>query len=167
MSTPYGSERGSNPPPNPYLPPSAAFQPMSGGAFAEPSFGGPPKSSGTPAWVWLLFAFLSGGALLLLVACGGFLYFGMSIHSEQLRKSLNENSVVQEHLGNVREVSFDLVKSSSTDNDDTLVYRVKGNKANGHITGVTTENGVGKFEFISGELELDSGAKFDLFPHDP
>lgn len=167
MSTPYGSDQGPNPPQNPYLPPSAAFQPTSGGSFAGPAFGGPPKSSGTPVWVWLLFAFLGGGTMLLLIVCGGAVYFGLSIESEQLKQSLRENPVVQEHLGTVKEVSLDMVKTAAEEDDETFVYRVKGSKASGHITGVTVENDDGKFEFISGELELDSGAKFDLFPHDP
>jgi|GEM_PF-1285428 hypothetical protein len=158
----FGGGFGDNP--NAYSPPGAANNPY-GNPFSDPRFQPqPPKKS--LWWLWLLLG--GGGAFACLLCCGlfGLVYVGFNVIESELTPQLQRDPVVQEHLGEVKSVEFDFMKSVSesekSGDSDTLVFHVEGSKGSGDVIGrtVTGEDGAERLE--GGILRLPSGEEFQL-----
>ena len=170
---PYGSAGGPGQPnfgggfgpnnPNAYAPPGYGNNPY-GNPYGDPRFGPPPPKP-SRWWLWLL---LGGGGVLLLCCCGcfGLVYFGFNLIEQELTPQLQNDPVVQEHIGTVESVEFDFMKSiteaESSGDDDALVFHVEGSKGSGDVIGrsVTGPDGVEHLE--GGVLRLPSGEEYEL-----
>jgi hypothetical protein len=110
-----------------------------------------------------LIIFLVLGGLTLVCCCGGVVYFGMALVTEEVADQLRYHPVVLEHVGEVEEFQINWAKSiNEDDNVDLWFYNVKGTKGRGVIAceHITNENG--DEEIVSAELKLPDGRKFDL-----
>jgi len=143
---------------NPFTPPPAP-NPYGDGGF----YGPPPKpSKGFPVWLAVvLMLVLGGGGLGVLGCCGGVVWFGLSVVSEQVADSLIGNPVIEEHIGEITSCSADFTKTAANGNEDEMVFRVEGTKGKGWIYGKTEDE---TNALISGSLKMDNGQKYDLFP---
>ncbi|MCA9026284.1 MAG: hypothetical protein KDA86_13845 [Planctomycetaceae bacterium] len=117
----------------------------------------------------MIGVFAGVGLLVCLLCCGGgiaFFYFGTSVLAEEIRNELKVNPVVQEKVGNIKELEIDWIKSGAADGEDDFVLRIFGDKASGYVTVESITDIDGNEEVVSGTLELDSGETFDLFPEE-
>ena len=131
----------------------------------------PAKKSNT--WLWIL---LGVGGVLILGCCGcfgaisffgkGALDAGMGMVAEQIKPGLNADPVVQEHLGEIQEMSWDLMatgEASKGDGPDKVVWDVKGSKGEGQITGEMDQTG-GAARLKNGVLRMKDGTEHILTP---
>ncbi len=104
-----------------------------------------------------------GGVILLCGGCCfGFFYFRASSVADDITTDLQGNSVMGEHIGEVESLETDFSSFSLT--DDEYVFRVSGTLNSGTITAECIEDDVGVFHVLWGQLELDTGEVYDLFP---
>lgn len=96
--------------------------------------------------------------LAFICCCGGVVYFGMAMMTEEIAGQLRYHPLVLEHVGEVEEFDVNWVKSmNEDDNMDLWFYDVKGTKGRGVISceHITNENG--DEEIVSAELKLPDG----------
>lgn len=148
--------------------PSKPFQspqlpPQNDGGY----YGAPPKEDTRliPIWVWIVLGGLLGMGGLTCCGCGGLMWFGLNVQADELKASLKGNPVIEEHIGEITDLSIDFGETIGHDGSETTVCRVKGTKGSGKIVGETTANELNNEVFRSGELILPDGTKHDLFPH--
>jgi len=102
-----------------------------------------------------------------LMCCGGmaaFLTFGWGIFTEQAKDAMNENAVIQEHIGRVTSIESNFLASADEDNENVFVFEVEGSKGTGTVTAefITVDDDTE--EIRSGTLELPSGDVYELVP---
>lgn len=116
---------------------------------------------------WILLLVLAGG-LMFLLCCGGLgglAFFGWSIFTGKAQAVLQNNPVVQEHIGEIREMKFDFAATGNEPGDDVLVIHVTGTKGSGTVTVKLVTNDVGGEE-LSGTLRMSTGEVYDLIGND-
>jgi hypothetical protein len=115
--------------------------------------------------VAIVFASVAGIGALFVACCGGLVYFAMdTMVASQVAEDLRDNAVVQEHVGVIRDTSFDFGASVAAPQGE-YVIDVVGTKGNGRLR-VTTIDQSGQEHVISGTLETPDGERYDLFPHE-
>jgi len=99
----------------------------------------------------------------ILACCGGVVSFGWGVYVEEVKIELEGNPVIQEHIGEISEISTNFTKSAVEDDEDVFVFEISGPNGSGTVTG--------KFEDIddsevltSGKLKTSTGKTYDLFP---
>jgi hypothetical protein len=92
--------------------------------------------------------------------------FGMDVLTEEVRGELDDNAVVQEHIGAIQTMSIDHEKSAAVEGDDVFVFRIEGDKGSGYVTVESVTNAAGMEEVAGGSLRLDTGETFPLLPAD-
>ncbi len=114
----------------------------------------PPKRS-TSVWTWVLG--IGGGFLLAgLLCCGciGFVfYFGVNQMHEQVKQQIQNDPVIQQHIGQVQSVSTnfqasvkEIQENPPPPGDNVLTFDVKGTKGEGLLVGTQlTAPAPGKF----------------------
>ena len=113
----------------------------------------------------IVFGAIVGGGVLLVACCGGAVYFGMdTVLAAQVGEDLRDNPVVEQHVGKIRETSFNFGASFAAGQDE-YVIDVVGSKGNGRLRVVTEDEG-GQERVLSGTLETPAGERHDLFPHE-
>lgn len=135
--------------------------------YSDTGFYGPPpkRNSGLPMWIIVLILGVLGvGGISLVGCCGGFVWFGLNIVSEQVADSLAGNPVIKEHIGDVTSCKTDFTKTVANNDEDVMVFRVEGSKGKGWIYGKTNDE---TNALLSGELRMEDGKKYDLFPELP
>lgn len=100
------------------------------------------------------------------VAIGGWLLvsFGLNLFTEQVAKALRDNSVVREHLGELKELELDFLASSAESGPDDFVFHATGSEASGTITATCITVDADTEEVTAGTLRLENGETYDLFP---
>jgi hypothetical protein len=141
--------------------------PMGGHAapagYGQGPFAPPPQKS--RFWTWLL-----GGcgcsAVLLLLCCGGFAYWGYTVGQQGLatliRQEVADNAEVKEHLGEINSLSTDFIESAQEKqnrggNSNWLVFHAEGTKGKGKFIGELSGQPKAGGTFTSIELRLPDG----------
>jgi hypothetical protein len=126
-----------------------------------------PKAKSSRTWTCLIVA-LGGGFLLVAIVCcggGGLLgWFGMSIVSAEIEAQLRDNPTLKEHIGEIESFQLNFVKSAAENNQNSLIFEVKGTKGSGEITVMAATDPNGKEIIQSAELRLADGQKVQLAP---
>ena len=150
--------------PNAYAPPNFGHNPYAN-PYGDPRFPQRPPPSGSRWWLWLL---LGGMGMLFCLCCGGaaLVYFGFNIIEQELTPQLENDPVVQEHIGEVQSVEFDFMKSideNETGGDaEALVFRVEGTKGSGHVIGRSETGPDGVEHLTGGILRMPNGEEYQL-----
>jgi hypothetical protein len=100
------------------------------------------------------FVLLCGGC------CGVGIYFSFGEITRQSRADLVDNSVIQEHIGDIQSFEMDwmaTLQASSDGQENTFVFDIKGDKASGTVVVELPSDDSGQFHVASGELTLESG----------
>ena len=145
---------------NPY----GSSPPNSTGGAGPPGYYPPPPSGSSSGWLWPLLV----GGVLLFLCCGGgvvgFAWFGLNIMGEEIANELRDNPKLREHIGELESAEMDIIASGAENDDDTFVYRVKGDKGSGRVTvrQITDENGDEVIEEAT--LRLPTGENVELVP---
>jgi hypothetical protein len=171
---PGGPGQGApNPPGGSYPPNPNAYQPSGygnvyGNPYGDPRFGQmPPPPPPSRWWLWLL---LGGGGVVALFCCGGVGLFvvAMNYLESEVQKSLANEPAIQEHVGDLESVDFDIMATGElteqNEGDDRLVFNLKGSKGNAVLIGETTDDGDGNVVVVNGVLRLPSGEEVPISP---
>jgi hypothetical protein len=75
----------------------------------------------------------------------------------QVLYDLRDHPVIQEHIGEIQEVSVNIAGTGATD-DDSEVYDLRGTKGSGELTAYFDDD----HNFISGTLRLPSGETYEI-----
>jgi hypothetical protein len=138
--------------------------------WEQPRDGGPgavaPRPGGSPVVKVLvvlgILGVLGAGTC---AACGFFLYSQFSdMFGQQVVAALEGNEVFDEHIGEVHEISIDLMATGEEDASDVFVFRVEGSRGSGRLVVQTLTVDDETEEVLSGRIELSDGSVFDLFP---
>jgi hypothetical protein len=125
------------------------------------------QKSSTNWSVILIGLFAAGGLLIVVLCCGGGWFafrFGMGVLTEEVRAGIEDNPVIQEHIGTIETLSMDYTKSAAVEGDDVFVFRIEGDKGSGYVTVGSVTNAAGMEEVAGGSLKLDSGETIPLLP---
>lgn len=137
-------------------------------SYADESFSPrarePEKSSSTCLILGLIFGGVGAFVLLCGGCCVGVVMFGLDQIGSEIERDLADNPVIQEHIGNFQTFEMDKWKSIQHSDEDIYVFRVSGPNGSGTIEAECLDNDEGIYEVWSGELRMDSGETYDLFP---
>jgi hypothetical protein len=112
--------------------------------------------------IGLIIGGLTGVTLLCGGCCIGSFYFRANSVADDIASDLQNNPVMAEHIGDVESLDADL--SSLVSTDEQYVFHVTGTLNSGTITADCVQDGDGLFHVMWGELELDNGEVYELFP---
>jgi len=113
-------------------------------------------------------------AFVVVLILGGLGYFGfrkaMDKAGELVAGQLRENPVIVEHIGEIDEVDMDLAETGKAQlGKDWAVWSITGSKGSGllklHIP--TGDKEEPAFQIKAGELQMEDGESYDLYPDDP
>jgi len=100
--------------------------------------------------------------LLALAAIGGFAFWGWGVFADQAKEALNNNPVIQQHIGEVDEIELDFAATGEVEDEDVFVFRIEGSKGSGVVTAEFVSVDADTEEIRSGTLQLSSGETYDL-----
>ena len=123
-----------------------------------------PKPSGSGLWMWVL---LGLGGIAGVCCCGGgvaVVMMGMNIVTAEVGDLLRDNPKFREHIGEMQEMNVDYIASAAKDDDDTFVYKVKGDKGSGVITVKHVTNDDGDEEIVEATLRKPDGTQVQIVP---
>lgn len=122
------------------------------------------KPSGPSMWMWVL---LGMGGIAGVCCCGGgvaVVMMGMNIVTAEVGDLLRDNPKFREHIGEMHEMNVDYIASAAKDDDDTFVYKVKGDKGSGVITVKHVTNDDGDEEIVEATLRKPDGTQVQIVP---
>lgn len=90
--------------------------------------------------------------------------WGMSMVNEQAIEALNENPVIEEHLGEIKTLKLRFMDSADEADDETFVYDAKATKSPGVVTVKLITVDVDTEKVGGGSLEMPDGQTFSLDP---
>ena len=125
-----------------------------------------PKKSNT--WLWILLG-VGGVAVLGCCGCAGIAWWGMgagmNMVAQQIRPGLENDPVVQQHIGEIETFDWNLMATGEatekSTGEDVMVWDVKGSKGSGQISG-TVDQAAGGVKLKNGKLKMKSGEEFNL-----
>ncbi len=111
------------------------------------------------------------GVVLLLLVCGGGIYFifysGMGMLQQQVRADLEGNPVIAENIGPIATFEVDFGASMKVEGGDVFVFNVSGPKGTGVVVAECLTIDADTEQVVSGTLEMPTGEIYDLFPDGP
>lgn len=122
-----------------------------------------PKKSNALWWILgILAAVTIGGTLL---CCGGFYYmfsFGSQMIATETKRLISTDPTIQEHIGDIKEMSFNFSATGAAGGGETLVFDVNGENGSGQIQ-VVVNNQQGAGPTISScTLILPNGERHEI-----
>ena len=126
--------------------------------------------SGSSSGVWKVLAILGiiGGVVVAgCLGIVGFMFFwGGKMVREQAMAALNDNPVIQQHVGTITDLEDDWTTGAEEDTWDPniLAFKFTGTKATGVVVGKFISVDENTEKLVSGRVELSSGEVYDLFP---
>jgi len=88
--------------------------------------------------------------------------FGFRVLEEEARTAVEHNEIFREHIGNIKSLDVNFLKTSAHSDPDVMVYDVEGDRGNGQLLISSTEEFDGSSEIHWIELKLPSGETYDL-----
>lgn len=93
----------------------------------------PPKSNAV-WWILGILGVLTVGGIF--VCCGGGYFafrFGTQAVAEAVKSSISTDPVIQEHIGNITDLSMNLTATGAAGGGDKIVLDIKGDKGTGQV----------------------------------
>ena len=128
---------------------------------AGPSQNVPPKSNAL-WWILGILGVLTVGGIF--VCCGGgyFMFrFGTQAVADAVKSSISADPVIQEHIGNITDISMNLTATGAAGGGDKMVLDIKGDKGTGQVEVVMGGNPGGQ-SVQSCDLILPNGERIPL-----
>jgi hypothetical protein len=97
-----------------------------------------------------------------IVCCGAAVMvfkFGMDVVERDIARQLENSPEIVEHIGTIETLSIDIMASGEVEGDDTLVYKVRGERGSGTL--IVTSIGDDQ-EIVNAKLQLSDGREFIL-----
>lgn len=107
------------------------------------------------------------GALVLVGGVVGVVYFfnfAMDMVADQVRREVEDNPVIVEHVGIIEEIDTDLAASANEPGVEVFVFSLTGSKGNARLTVETVTVDADREQVTWGRLRTQSGEEYDLFP---
>ena len=101
--------------------------------------------------------------VLFIVAITGLYFFSMKEVEKLSRQVLRGNPVVEEHIGELQEIDWNVIATGEVGQEDTLVFDVVGSKGSGRIT-IQIASQDDQAVITDGEVELTDGTTHPLIP---
>lgn len=105
------------------------------------------------------------GLLAVVVVVVGLGSWGWNMFEEQVVAALEENPVIQQHIGSITDIEIALEATGETEGDTVFVFRIEGPKGSGLVTADIVTVDEDTEEIRSGILEMSTGETFDLMEH--
>lgn len=125
----------------------------------------PEKSSSTCLILGFVFGGVGAAVLLCGGCCVGLVFVGLNQIGNEIQADLAGNEVIQQHIGNIQTFEMDKWESIQHASEDVYIFRVTGPNGSGTIAAECLADDEGTYHVQSGELKLDSGETYDLFPN--
>ena len=125
----------------------------------------PEKSSSTCLILGMVFGGVGAAVLLCGGCCVGLVFVGLNQIGSEVQADLAGNEVLQEHIGNIQTFEMDKWQSIEHANEDVYIFHVTGPNGSGTLEAECIADDEGTYRVHSGELKLDSGETYDLFPN--
>ena len=87
--------------------------------------------------------------------------------AEQVRADIAEHPVIVEHIGEIQEFDYDEDRSLEEEGEDVFVFRLRGDKGGGVLRAACLTVSDDEEDVVSGELIMESGEEYQLFPERP
>ncbi len=104
----------------------------------------------------VLMAMLVFGALIWLMSTG------WSLFADQARSALQADALVQEHIGQIRDMRVDLYRTSLAPGSDEFVFDVQGDRGTGRVHATWVSDGAEREILSTGVLTLRDGTEYTL-----
>ncbi|MCL1530407.1 hypothetical protein M3O57_08570 [Xanthomonas nasturtii] len=104
----------------------------------------------------VLWGMLVLGALVWLMATG------WSLFADQARSALQADAVVQEHIGQIRDMRVDLYRTGLAPGGDEFVFNVEGDRGSGRVHASWVSAGAEREILSTGVLTLRDGTEYTL-----
>lgn len=145
--------------------PTNASNPYAATGSAQPFSQPPPKRSNVILWVVLGVV---GTAVAASCCCGGGMYFSVGVLSNEVKNQLAQDPVIQQHLGDVKSVSVNIMaaaedKQKNNRGGNVLAFDVQGSKASGVVVGLQDPQARPGHFLINARLKVN-GNEFPLSP---
>ena len=105
-----------------------------------------------------------GAVAVLLLGLAGLGYWGWTLFTEQAKQALNDNPVIQEHIGEIDKLTLDFEATGNAKGEDSFVFRIEGSRGSGVVTADFVSVDDDTEEIRAGTLKLESGETHDLMP---
>ncbi|MEX0701165.1 MAG: hypothetical protein WD069_03640 [Planctomycetales bacterium] len=109
--------------------------------------------------VLIVLVVLAAVGVLCFACCGGGFWFLLNTVENQAEAALNQNPVIQEHLGVVSECDLQLQATGQAGGQNTFVFEVTGTKGTGTVTAQLDGS---LTQILAGTLRTRNGDEFDL-----
>ncbi len=131
------------------------------GGHAPPQPVPHPGRQGLPVWAWAL---ILGFGLLAVTAAAGISWLlsaGMDVFKDQARTALQEDAVVARHIGEIRVIETDLMRTGALPGAEDFAFRLEGSLGKGRVEARFIST-FGSEILGKGTLYLDDGRTFPL-----
>ena len=118
---------------------------------------GAPKKKG---YLWVLW--VAAGAGLLVILGAAFVAWGWSLFSSQARAALNQNPVIRERIGEIREFHLNLSGTAEDSRVNVYVFDLAGPEGRGRVTATFETVDAENERLTSGVLKMSNGEEFEL-----
>ncbi|WP_184408004.1 hypothetical protein [Xanthomonas sp. 3075] len=143
----------------PPLPPLPSSSPTTAPAAARATGN---KRSGVTIGLIGLAACAALFGLVVLGALGWLIVFGWSLFADQARTALQDDAVVQEHIGHIHTMRVDLVRTGLAPGDDDFVFTVEGDRGRGRVHATWVSAGSEREVLRDGVLTMHDGSQYTL-----
>lgn len=109
---------------------------------------------------------LASGLLVLVGAVVGLTLWGLSMFVDQVHVELEQNPVIQQHLGELHELELDWLGTGEQEGENVFVFEATGARGTGTVIAECITVSADREEITWGQLQLSSGESIPLVPPD-
>ncbi|REJ86505.1 MAG: hypothetical protein DWQ34_27180 [Planctomycetota bacterium] len=92
---------------------------------------------------------------------------GFAEFARKVRIDLEDHPVIREHVGEIEQITYDETGSLAEPDDIVFVFQLTGSKSSGTLRAACITVSNDEEDVTSGELTLENGETFQLFPDNP
>ncbi|PPU76052.1 hypothetical protein ACCQ13_18395 [Xanthomonas sp. NCPPB 1638] len=144
------------PPPLPPLPTAPAHTAAPRAPAAEQ------KRSGVAIGLIGILACASVFGVVVLAAALWLVNMGWSLLADQARSAMQDDALVQEHIGQIRSMRLDLLRTGMTSSGEEFVFDVEGDRGAGRVKATWVTAGADREILSDGVLTLRDGTEYTL-----
>lgn len=126
-----------------------------------------PRPNAACGPIAVVAAILGVVAFLIVGCCGGFvvfLYLGTTRISDDIKEQLQQNPILIQHVGEVKSVTLEPLRSAQVPESDIFFYRVVGDKGQCSIRVQQYTDELGRERIADAVMIKPNGEKVNLFP---